>query len=50
MCQKTDLPFQKMLKRARKKKLDLQDIQLLNQRLAIDFFTIGVIDIVIIIQ
>ncbi len=50
MRQKTDLPFQEILKKARDGRLGTRDIEALNRRLAIKFPTIGVMDIVIIVQ
>lgn len=50
MHQKTDLPFQEILKRAREGKLNLQNVRTLNQRPVIDIPTIGTMDTVNIIQ
>lgn len=49
MRYKTDLLFQEMLKKARDKKLDSQDVRALNQRLAIEFLTLSALNIVVIV-
>ena len=46
MYQKTDLPFQEMLKKVREGKIDFQDIWALNQGLA----TLVAIDTIIVVQ
>ncbi len=50
MRQKTDLLFQEMLRRTRDGRLGSQDVRALNQRLAIELSTIGVMDTVIVVQ
>lgn len=50
MHQKTDLLFQKMLKRVRNGKLDFRDIRDLNQRLAIELLILSTLNTVVIVQ
>ncbi len=50
MRQKTDLPFQEMLRRAGEGKLDSRDVNALNRRLAMELPTSGALDTVIVVQ
>ncbi len=49
MRQKTDLPFQEMLRRARDRRLGSRDVKALNQRLTSELPTTGAIEIVIVV-
>ncbi len=50
MRQKTDLPFQEMLRRARDGRLGSPDVEALNQRLAMELLTTGAMDTVLVVQ
>lgn len=50
ICQKINLSFQEMLKRAWDGKLDSRDVIALNQRLAIEFPTLNALDTDVMVQ
>ena len=50
MKQKADLAFQELLKQARQGLLNINNVNILNQRVAINLPDSGLLDIVVIVQ